>query len=87
MSGKQKCMCKKLVSINNNEITQKNDKKQVKKSIQANKKNSGTNCGEDLSRKANVNKIPGTFLGFVFCSVLVSIRKTEAFVHAHLTSS
>lgn len=38
MSGKQKCMCKKLVSINNNEITQKNDKKQVKKSIQANKK-------------------------------------------------
>ncbi len=34
--------------------------------------------------KANVNKIPGTFLGFVFSlkgrSDLVSIRKTEAFV-------
>lgn len=39
LSGKQKPMSKKPVSINNNEITQKNDTKQVKKSIQANKKN------------------------------------------------
>jgi len=31
-------MCKKPVSINNDEITQKNDTKVKKKSIQANKK-------------------------------------------------
>lgn len=71
------------MSINNDAITQKKDTKQVKNLIRANK-NNVTNCGADLSHKQNVNKIPGTFLGFFFSlkgrSDLVSIRKTEAFV-------